>query len=81
MSDYLLTEQTYLGVNVNPQLITPSEYVDDGLIEEIWQDLDGRIGHEQIRQSAYEVAARYQDAKISTFIPIFIRRNTKERLG
>jgi len=81
MSDYLLTEQTYLGVNVNPQLIIPSEYVDDGLIEEIWQDLDGRISHEQIRQSAYEVAARYHDAKISTFIPIFIRRNTKERLG
>jgi len=81
MSDRLLTEQTYLGVNVNPQLMVPSEYIDDGLIEEIWQDLDGLISHEQIRRAAYEVAARYQDAKISTFIPIFIRRNTKERLG
>jgi len=45
------------------------------------QDLDGCISQEQIRQTVYEVAARYQDAKISTFIPIFIRRATKERLG
>ena len=81
MTDHLLTEQTYIDVGGNPQLIVSSEYIDERLIEEIWQDLDGRASHEQIRQTAYEVAARYQDAKITTFIPIFIRRNTKESLG
>lgn len=81
MTEHILTEQTYFGARGNTQLIVSSEYIDDGLIEEIWQDLGGRISHEHIRQTVYEVAARYQDAKISTFIPIFIRRVTKERLG
>ena len=81
MTEHIITEQTYISASGNTQLIFSSEYIDDGLVEEIWQDLDGRISHEQIRQTADEVAARYHDAKISTFIPIFIRRRIKERFG
>lgn len=81
MTEHILTEQTYINANGNTQLIVSREYINDGLVEEIWQDLDGRVSHGQIRQTAYEVAARYQNAKITTFIPIFIGRNTKEILG
>ena len=58
----------------------PTKFVDDELIKSIWQDLDGRVSHEQIMQTANEVAARYADARVMTFIPIFIRRQTLERL-
>ena len=58
----------------------PTEFVDDELINSIWQDLDGRVSHEQIRQTAIEVAARFANARVMTFIPIFIRRQTLERL-
>lgn len=58
----------------------PSDLVDDGLVEAIWQDLDGRIPLEQIRQTAMEVADCYDGAKVMTFISIFIRRQTLERL-
>jgi len=77
----LITKQTNSDFKRNSQFIVPSEYIDDGLIEEIWQDLDGSISHEQIRQVAVEVASSFHDANIETFIPIFIRRNIKERLG
>lgn len=57
-----------------------SDYVDNLLIEKIRLDLDKEITYEQIRQVALEVAAEFQDAKITTFLPIFIRRQTRERL-
>ena len=56
------------------------DIVDDVLIEEIWRDLEGLITHEQIRQVAMEVAAQYQDAAVTTFLPIFVHRRTRERL-
>ena len=58
----------------------PADYVSDELIDSIWQELDGRVSHELIKQIAYQVAARYGDAKIMTFITIFIRRQTLEML-
>ena len=81
MADDLYIEQTYVDFNSNPQLIVSGEYIDAGLIEEIYQDLDGCISHEEIQRIAYEVAASFHDAIIETFIPIFIRRNIKERFG
>jgi hypothetical protein len=58
-----------------------SHYVDDLLIEEIWCDLGKQITREQIRQVAGEVAAEFRDVMITTFVPIFIRRLTLERLN
>lgn len=54
--------------------------LDDALIDQIWQDLCGQVSRVRIRQVAIEVAARFQDAKVKTFVPIFIRRNTCEQL-
>jgi hypothetical protein len=52
----------------------------ESLIEDIWRDLGGEVTHEQIRQAAREVAAQFQDATVTTFVPIFIRRRTREKL-
>lgn len=56
------------------------DYIDDELIEDIWHDLGRQFTQEQIRQIVVEVAAEFQDAAVTSFIPIFIRRRTRERL-
>lgn len=81
MRDITETLQTNLEKRVDQPSLISCDLVDEDLINGIYNDLDGRVNREQIRQTAYEVAGRYKDAKISTFIPIFIRRVTKERLG
>jgi len=54
--------------------------VDDLLIEQIWLDLSGQVPRKQIRQAALEIASEFQNATVTTFVPIFIRRLTRERL-
>ncbi|MFN8454785.1 MAG: hypothetical protein U0401_08975 [Anaerolineae bacterium] len=72
LNSFISTETIIADVN---------NYVDDRLIEEIWRDLGKQITHEQIRQAALEVADEFRDATIITFIPIFIRRLTFEKLS
>lgn len=54
--------------------------VNEELVEDIWRDLEGRVARENILQVATEVAAKFQEASVMTFVPIFIRRQTSERL-
>jgi hypothetical protein len=54
--------------------------VDDSLIEQIWQDLGGRVTRERIHQIAAEVEAEFRTATVTSFVPIFVRRRTRERL-
>ena len=54
--------------------------VDESLIEAIWQDLDGLVTRGEIQRVAKEVAETFQGATITTFIPLFIRRRTRETL-
>lgn len=58
-----------------------SNYVDDVLVDRIWCDLGKRIPHEYIRQVALEIAAEFREAKVTAFVPIFIRRQTLQRLS
>lgn len=57
-----------------------SALVDEQLVEEIWRDLEGQVSREKIIHVAVEVAAKFQEAAVTTFVPIFIRRQTSERL-
>ncbi len=52
----------------------------DDVIEQIGRDLGGQISPARIREVAAEVAARFKDARITAYLPIFIRRRTCERL-
>lgn len=57
-----------------------TDFVDETLIDDIWRDLDGRIDRDQIREVATKVAREFVDATVTSFIPLFIRRRTYERL-
>lgn len=56
------------------------DYLDEPLIEQIWRDLEGQVSREQVRQVATGVAARFHTATVTAFIPIFIHRQTREKL-
>jgi hypothetical protein len=56
------------------------QYLSEALVEKIWHDLHEQVTHAEIRQLAAEVAVEFQDAAVSTFIPVFIYRQTYERL-
>ncbi len=56
------------------------DYLDDSLIEQIWQDLGGQVSRERIRQIAAEAAAEFRTATVTAFVPVFVRRRTLERL-
>ena len=55
-------------------------HLDDSLVEQIWQDLDGQVTRELICQVVNEIATEFRTATITAFIPIFIRRQAREKL-
>jgi hypothetical protein len=78
MRDIIETLQTNLEIRVDLPSLISSKFVDEVLIGAIYDDLEGRVNREQIWQIACDVAERYHDASITTYIPIFIRRQTIE---
>jgi hypothetical protein len=50
------------------------------LTEELWDDLGGEVDRQTIRRVLTEVVGTYQDARITTFVPIFVRRDALEIL-
>jgi hypothetical protein len=57
-----------------------TNFVSDEFIQDIWVNLAGQVTREHIYEVATEVASEYKDAKVTTFLPILIRRQTLERL-
>ena len=53
----------------------------ENLIEEISVSLGGVLSHERIAQVVTEIASDYQNATVTSFVPIFIQRYAFERLG
>ena len=56
------------------------DYVDDALVETLWKDLDGQVSRQQIAGAVTRVAARFEKATVTAFVPIFIRRQALEYL-
>ena len=54
---------------------------DDSLIEKVWCELGGQLPRERVSRVVTEVALRFQDARVKTFLPILIHRRTLERLN
>ena len=65
---------------VDDRISIASGNIDKALIESIWKELNGRLDREDISRAVLEAKARYQNATIKTFLPIFIRRYVLERL-
>jgi hypothetical protein len=57
------------------------DYVDDALVETLWQDLDGQVSRQQIARAVTQIAARFEKATVTAFVPIFVRRQALEHLG
>jgi hypothetical protein len=56
------------------------DYVDDSLVEKLWHDLDGQVSRQQIAGAVAEMAARFEQATVTAFVPIFIHRQALEQL-
>ena len=56
-------------------------YLDEKWIEELWHDLGEQVSQEQIRKIASEAAVEFQDATVTSFLSIFIRRRILEKLS
>jgi hypothetical protein len=50
------------------------------LVEQVWRDLDGQISKARIRRVIDCVAVLFEDAKVTTNIPLFVRHLTREWL-
>lgn len=50
------------------------------LISILFQELDGRVSQERLRQVVTQVAAQYRDVTITDFIPILLRRKVRDLL-
>ena len=59
---------------------SPTDCVDDDMVEAIWRELEGYAEREEIREVATEVATEFRKASVTQFVPIFVRRRTLERL-
>lgn len=50
------------------------------VIEHACHDFAGRVSHEHILEVAREVAARFRDARVTSYVPVLVGRFTRERL-
>lgn len=56
------------------------DYDDDSLVEQLWRDLDGQVSRQQIAGAVTEIAAKFDKATVTAFVPIFIHRQALEQL-
>ena len=50
------------------------------LLERVWNHLGGTVSQSTIRQVLAEVLPNYESARIQTFVPIFVHKETVKRL-
>jgi len=70
----------------NPSTATSQEpapalvLVDEVLVEQIWRDTQGNVSRVQIQQLVREARGEFAQAKVTTYVPIFVRRQVREKL-
>jgi hypothetical protein len=52
----------------------------EAIIEQIWINLGGTASRADIRSVVMEVAPRYAEARIFTYVPIFMGKEVRRRL-
>jgi len=57
-----------------------ADIVDESLIEKVWCDLDRQVPRDRVSYVVAEVALKFQDATVKTFLPILVHRRALERL-
>jgi hypothetical protein len=56
------------------------EWEIEAMIEEVWHQLRGRARRTEILQVLLEILPKYEDARVTLFVPIFVRREAVEVL-
>ena len=56
------------------------DQVDNNLVEAIWDELDGTVARECIKQAIVEAEAKYEHAQVKTYVPILMRRYILQNL-
>jgi len=46
------------------------------VIEQVWQDLQGEVNRSAILQVLLKIMPKYENARIATYVPLFVRRQT-----
>jgi hypothetical protein len=65
----------------NPMNSSPAAYrIGDDLLQQIWHDVDEKVSLARVGEVAFQFADKYREATVTAFIPLLIRRMTKERL-
>ena len=57
-----------------------SEWDVEPVVEQIWSDLGGTVTRPDIRREIDQVLPAFKDARITTYVPIFVRQRTVARL-
>ncbi|MBA3623128.1 MAG: hypothetical protein H0W48_01405 [Methylibium sp.] len=52
----------------------------DEVVDLIWHDLAEQVARPRVAEVARDVAAEIGDVKIATYLPLFVRRLSVERL-
>ena len=60
---------------------TQADWVVDTIVEQIWNDLNGTTSRSEIRKVITELAPLYEDVRITTYVPIFLRRDVLRRFS
>ena len=50
------------------------------LLEWVWNHMEGTVSRSTIRQVLAEVIPNYESARVQTFVPIFVHKETVKRL-
>ena len=65
-------------INLDPGRISQIDM--EAIIEQIWKDLGGTASRSDIRSVVIEVAPWYADARIFTYVPIFMGKEVRRRM-
>ena len=52
----------------------------DQMTEQVWRELGGKVSRETIQRVVSDVVPRYQDARILSYVPIFVRQDALREL-
>ena len=52
----------------------------DQMTEQVWRELGGKVSREAVQQVVSDVVPRYQDARILSYVPIFVRQDALRAL-
>jgi hypothetical protein len=55
--------------------------VNEALVDQIWQEVQGKASRMQIQQLVVEATSEFAQATVTTYVSIFVRRQVREKLA